>query len=102
MIRVARVVLIASLALWVGGLSTISFVVAPTAFKGAPSRQVAGQIVGSSLRTFGAVELVCGALAVASASFLTVKTRRGGLVVGLVALMLLLSFIYVGWIYPAA
>ena len=30
MIRIARVLLIASLALWVGGLSTISFVLAPT------------------------------------------------------------------------
>src|SRR5262245_45393009 len=101
MIRVARIVLIASLALWVGGLATISFVLAPTAFKVAP-REVAGQIVGTSLRTFGAVEIVCGVLVVASSIFLRYKTGRGKPVVGLVILMLMLTIVYVGVIYPAA
>jgi uncharacterized membrane protein len=102
MIRVARVVLIASLALWVGGLATISFVLAPTAFKVAPSRQVAGQIVGTSLRTFGTIEIVCGALAVASSIFLRRKTGRGNPVVGLVVVMLIITLVYVGFVYPAA
>lgn len=101
MIRVGRIILIASLALWVGGLATISFVLAPTAFKVAP-RPVAGQIVGSSLRTFGAVEVACGVLAVASSIFLRYKTGRGKPVVGLVVLMLMLTIVYVGVIYPAA
>jgi hypothetical protein len=101
MIRVARIVLMASLALWVGGLATISFVLAPTAFKVAP-RPVAGQIVGSSLRNFGGVEVVCGVLAIASSLFLRYKTGRGKPVVGLVILMLMLTLVYVGVIYPAA
>jgi hypothetical protein len=101
MIRVARVVLIASLALWVGGLATISFVLAPTAFK-VVSRQDAGQVVGRSLRTFGVIEVVCGVLAVASSIFLRYKTGRGKPVVGLVILMLMITLVYVGWIYPAA
>ena len=102
MIRVARIVLVASLALWVGGLATISFVLAPTAFKVQPSRQVAGQIVGASLRNFGGVELVCGVLAVASSIFLRYKTGRGKPVAGLVLLMLMITGVYVGMIYPAA
>ena len=102
MIRIARVVLVASLALWVGGLATISFVLAPTAFKVAPSRQVAGQIVGTSLRTFGTIEVVCGVLAVASSIFLRSKTGRGKPVVGLVILMLMITLVYVGFVYPAA
>ena len=88
MIRVARIVLMASLALWVGGLATISFVLAPTAFKVQPSRQVAGQIVGASLRNFGVVELVCGVLAVSSSIFLRFKTGRGKPVVGDLSLQL--------------
>ena len=102
MIRVARIVLMASLALWVGGLATISFVLAPTAFKVQPSRQVAGQIVGASLRNFGVVELVCGVLAVSSSIFLRYKTGRGKPVVGLLVLMLMITMVYVGIIYPAA
>jgi uncharacterized membrane protein len=102
MIRIARVFLIASLALWVGGLSTISFVLAPTAFKVAPSRQVAGQIVGASLRTFGNVEIACGIIAIASAVFLRWKTGRSKVVVGLAIVMLAVTLSYVFWIYPEA
>ena len=92
----------ASLALWVGGLATISFVVAPTAFQQAP-KEVAGKIVGRTLRTFGYFEVACGVIALASASAL----RKGGGWEGqirpaLLILMLAISCVYVLWLYPEA
>jgi uncharacterized membrane protein len=105
-IRVARVVLITSLSLWVGGLSTISFVVAPTAFRTAPARQDAGKMVGASLRTFGKVELVCGVLALAASLLLYAKrpagTRLGMYRSALIFLMLVITCSYVLWVYPDA
>jgi uncharacterized membrane protein len=106
MIRVARVVLILSLALWTGGLATISFVVAPNAFKNAPQRQVAGQIVGATLRSFGKVELACGVLALGASLLLYSKrpegTRKGMVRAALVFLMLAITCSTVFWVYPDA
>lgn len=48
-----------ALALWVGGIVTIGVLVAPVAFSEAPSRAVAGRIVGRSLLRFDRVLLVC-------------------------------------------
>lgn len=48
-----------ALALWVGGIVAIGVLVAPVAFSEAPSRAVAGRIVGRSLLRFDRVILVC-------------------------------------------
>ena len=104
MMRAARAVLIASLAFWVGGLATISFVVAPTAFR--ENRPVAGKFVGATLRTFGKVELACGVLALGASLVLYSRrppgTRQGKLRVALVFLMLVLTASYVFSVYPSA
>jgi uncharacterized membrane protein len=106
MIRLARIVLIVSLALWTGGLATISFVVAPAAFKTAPSRQAAGQMVGATLRTFGKVEVGCGIAALAASLYLYSKrpegTRKGFYRTSVIFLMLVITLSYVSWIYPEA
>lgn len=106
MIRAARVVLLLSLALWSGGLATISFVVAPTAFQTAPSKKDAGTMVGATLRKFNKVEVGCGALALASALLLYVKrpegTKKGFLTAILVFVMLVISISLMAWIYPDA
>jgi len=105
-IRAARAVLIVSLALWTGGLATISFVVAPTAFKTAPTKKDAGTMVGATLRGFNKVEVGCGALALASALFLYAKrpegTKKGFVTAGLVFAMLMVSVSLMAWIYPDA
>ena len=55
-----------ALGLWIGGLAVIAAVVAPTAFRVAP-RETAGLLVGDSLRAFGRLELVFGAVALFTA-----------------------------------
>jgi uncharacterized membrane protein len=106
MIRTARAVLFVSLALWTGGLATISFVVAPTAFRTAPSRKDAGTMVGATLRTFNKVEVGCGALSLAAALYLYLKrpegTKKGRLTVVLVFVMLIVSVSLMAWVYPDA
>jgi uncharacterized membrane protein len=104
MIRAARAALIVSLALWVGGLATISFVVAPTAFR--EERPAAGKIVGASLRSFGKVELTCGVLALGSSLLLYSRrpsgTQQGRIRTALIFLMLAVTASYVFWVYPDA
>jgi uncharacterized membrane protein len=106
MIRTARAVLFVSLALWTGGLATISFVVAPTAFRTAPSRKDAGTMVGATLRTFNKVEVGCGALSLAAALYLYLKrpegTKKGKISVALVFAMLVISISMMAWVYPDA
>ncbi len=48
-----------ALALWVGGIVAIGVLVAPVAFSEAPSRAIAGRIVGRSLLRFDRVVMVC-------------------------------------------
>ena len=66
LVRASTALHFIALALWVGGLAAIAFAVAPTAFQVAP-RETAGLVVGDSLRAFGRMELVFGALALFSA-----------------------------------
>jgi uncharacterized membrane protein len=101
-IRAARVLLFLSLALWTGGLATISFVLAPTAFQVAPSREVAGQIVGASLRKFAWIELACAAVGAAAAALIAIRTRRGRFAAIAVFVMGALTTYYAFQVYPAA
>jgi uncharacterized membrane protein len=48
-----------ALALWVGGSVAIGILVAPAAFSEAPTRAVAGRIVGRSLQRFDRVVMLC-------------------------------------------
>ena len=48
-----------ALALWVGGSAVTTFVVAPTVFGKAPTRALAGEIVGEILRRQGLLTLGC-------------------------------------------
>jgi uncharacterized membrane protein len=100
--RFALALYFAAIALWTGGLATISFVVAPTAFRQV-SREDAGKVVGNSLRAFGRVEIGCGAVALAASLLL----RRGGswervYRPTVLILMLLIALAYVVAIYPEA
>jgi uncharacterized membrane protein len=61
-----------ALALWVGGMVAIGVLVAPVAFSEAPSRAIAGRIVGRTLQRFDRLVLVC-ILALAVTSVLLVR-----------------------------
>lgn len=58
MISVERILLI----VWVGGMWTVGFVVAPTLFAMLDSRATAGDVAGRLFSTMSFVGLVCGAL----------------------------------------
>jgi uncharacterized membrane protein len=104
-IRAAHVLYWVGLSVWVGGLSTLSFVVAPLVFRNAPSRSAAGAIFGAVLRGFGFVEMVCAALVVAASVVLHKgEPRESPLEVArlaLVAIMVALLFSYVLGVNPA-
>lgn len=103
MIRAAQAVYFTALGLWVGGLAVLGTIVAPAVFRKAPTRPDAGRIFGAALRAFGIVELVLGALLLASAWALRKAPgmRWGGLRTSLAALMCVLAVISVCGVDPA-
>ena len=103
LVRASTALHFLALGLWVGGLAVIAFVVAPTSFQVAP-RETAGLVVGDSLRVFGRLELVLGALALFTAvicQFVGVwgPRVRWPRILALVA-MAALSLAYTQSVYP--
>lgn len=83
----ARLLLILSLVVWVGGIVFFSFIEAPTAFSVLPAQEIAGAVVRQSLRTLHRVGLTCGVIFLAATflgSFRQAKILR--LFVGLMLL----------------
>lgn len=95
MIKAARAVYFTALGLWVGGMATLALVVAPTLFRNAPSRAIAGTLFGAVLRGFGPVQIALGILAIGGLSVLWaasgVSRRGAGLGLGALVLMLALA-----------
>lgn len=101
--RAALALYFSALAVWFGGMVAIANIVAPVAFREAPSRQEAGKLVGATLRSFGRLEIACGVVALAACLVL----RRGGkwervLRPAAAILMLGIALFQVGWVYGAA
>jgi len=94
MIRAARVVYFTALGLWVGGMATLAFVVAPTVFKSA-ARPVAGTIFGNVLRAFGPMQIALGILAALAVGVLMkggeLRGRRGWVRLAILLVMLLIA-----------
>jgi hypothetical protein len=103
MIRTAFAVYFSSLVLWVGGLTALSFVVAPTLFR--TVRPVAGEAFGGILRAFGYVEMACaGLLAVASVALFRWASEDAWMKVfrlAAVGVMLILTLSYTLGVNPA-
>jgi uncharacterized membrane protein len=57
----------AALALWIGGTVFLGALAAPAVFRGAPSRTLAGDLVGAMVGAFGKVKLACMAVVVVGA-----------------------------------
>jgi hypothetical protein len=93
MIRAARTLYVTALGLWVGGMATLAFIVAPTVFKAAP-RPLAGTIFGSILRNFGVLEIAFALIASAAVVVLqasgNLRAKIGTLRLGVLLLMLFL------------
>ena len=59
-----------TLTLWVGGIAFFAFVLAPVAFHTLPTIQLAGLVVGQSLRVFDVAALTLGILFLATTAVL--------------------------------
>ena len=99
-----RALYFTALSLWVGGLTTLAFVVAPTVFSHAESPAVAGRIFGPTLRVFGYVELACAAVVLASGIALHLRGEGPGWAkavrLALLAVMILILVAHVFGISP--
>ena len=93
MIRAARTLYIMVLGLWVGGMATLAFIVAPSVFRTA-SRPLAGTIFGSILRSFGVLEIAFALIALMAVVVLhaagNIRPKTGILRLGVLLLMLFL------------
>jgi uncharacterized membrane protein len=95
-----------SMVVWIGGLVFFAFVLAPVAFGVLPSIHEAGLVVGSSLKVFDKVALVCGAIFLAGTAGLFRKAPmriRGRYEIEfLLAGVMILATAYLQWsIIPA-
>lgn len=102
MTRVASAVYFTALAIWVGGLCVLAFIVAPTLFS-LTDRMEAGRLFGPTLRNFGWVGLGCGVLVGVTGVILHLRERgRWGPAVKLtlIALMILLMVVQAFGIDP--
>ena len=101
-----RLLQLLAMVVWAGGLIFFAFVLAPTAFHTLPSIHLAGAVVGSSLKLFDMIALVCGAvfLAVTALMFRAAAMRIRGryeMEFLLAGIMLLLTA-YIQWnVIPA-
>lgn len=97
MIRWAQTVFISALGIWVGGMATLAFIVAPSTFRAAPSRAVAGTIFGAVLNSFGSVQIVLALVCLAALVALQVsgglRGKGGPIRIGVVTVMLLLVLV---------
>lgn len=94
MIRTARAFYFTALGLWAGGMAVLAFVVAPTLFRTAPSRGIAGTVFGAVLRNFGPLQIAFGLLSLLAVGVLMkwgdLSLRAGLLRASTLVLMLVL------------
>jgi hypothetical protein len=85
-----------------GGLSALSFIVAPFLFRSLPSRTQAANIFGRCMTAFGGVEVTAALLAAACAGFwFHERAAPGdGPRVALAAALLAVSILHHLWIFP--
>ena len=89
-IRFAEVL---SLGVWLGAIIYLSFAVAPVAFSTAPTRQLAGQIVGLAIARLYALGYICAAiyaLSVVAGQRIAPESSPAGWLLILIAVMVLL------------
>lgn len=102
--RFATAAYVSALGLWVGGMATLGFIVAPTVFRTTPSRGQAGTIFGAVLQRFGWMQISLGSICLAALITLLIagslRGRRAVLHLGLVLVMLVLVCVSHFYIAP--
>jgi uncharacterized membrane protein len=104
MTRWARMVFVSALGLWVGGMATVGFIVAPTVFRTVPSRLQAGTIFGAVLHNFGTQQIILAVVCLASLVALRLagglSNRRAAFRIGGVGVMLALVLVSQYYLSP--
>ncbi len=67
LINISAIIEIIAITIWVGGMASLAFIVAPAIFQSEPSREKAGKTFGLILKRFQYVAYGCGALILATA-----------------------------------
>ncbi len=73
---ILRFLMLLSLTVWIGGIIFLSFVEAPTAFSVAPTRHIAGTLVGHSLTILHWIGLFAGVIFLGSSMLLSSLTAE--------------------------
>jgi len=104
MIRIANAAFLSALGLWVGGMATLGFIVAPTVFKILHSRLEAGTVFGGILHHFGVLQIVMAVVCLASLVALRLAgglgTRTAAIRFGAVGVMLALVLVSQFYLAP--
>jgi uncharacterized membrane protein len=94
---ILRALRLLAMVVWVGGIVFFAFVLAPVAFHVLPSVHEAGTVVGSTLRVFDGIALVCGmAFAIATAALRRGSFPRGydGQILLAIAMLLATAYLH--------
>ena len=104
MIRIANAAFLSALGIWVGGMATLGFIVAPTIFKVLHSRLEAGAVFGGILQHFGMLQIglavVCLASLVALRLAGGLAPRTAAMRIGAVGVMLALVLVSQFYLAP--
>ncbi|MDR3734484.1 MAG: DUF4149 domain-containing protein [Acidobacteriaceae bacterium] len=90
MLTTLRSLRLLALIVWLGGLIFFGAVMAHVAFHVLPTKQLAGAVVGGSLRNLHIIGMVCGAVLIATTLLLS-RGRRMWVFTGITAAMLALT-----------
>jgi len=92
MTRIANAAFLSALGIWVGGMATLGFIVAPAVFKVLHSRLEAGTVFGWILHHFGVLQIGLAVVCLASLVVLrgagALGTRTAAIRIAMVAVML--------------
>src|SRR5258708_30091738 len=104
MTRIANAAFLSALGIWVGGMATLGFIVAPTVFNVMHSRLDAGTVFGWILHNFGVLQIglaiVCLSSLVALRLAGALGARTATIRIGAVAVMLALVLVSQFYLAP--
>lgn len=90
-----------ALSLWIGGITFLSIIAAPSAHRSMASKAIAGEIVSKMLARFNSVEITCALLLLVTSlsSFRFIQERKEWLWI-MIVVILLMGIIVLFYAYP--